>query len=90
MARGGHIHRKNYGFISANGLAPASTISHSLGLHCGNLNSMACGEHTPGTALGGYILEFTYPEGPVPSLVASHGRVSHLRNQRTMAHDELA
>jgi hypothetical protein len=73
MARGGHIHRKNYEFIDANGLAPASTISHSLDLHHGNLNSMAHYEHTPRTALGGYILKFTYPEGPVPSLVAIHG-----------------
>jgi hypothetical protein len=33
MAHGGHIHHENYGFISANGLAPAPAISHSPDLH---------------------------------------------------------
>ena len=60
IARGGHIHRENYGFIGANGPAPVSTISHSLDLHLGNLSSMARGGHTPKTTLGGYIPEFIY------------------------------
>jgi hypothetical protein len=90
MAHGGHIHCENYGLIDTNGLAPASTISHSLDLHLGNLSSVAHDEYTPRTTLGSCIPEFTYPEGPIPLLVASHGQVSHPRNQRTMAHDELA
>ena len=90
MARGGHIHRENYWFIGAKGPALASTISHSPDLHLENLSSVARGGHTVGTALGGCIPEFTNPEGPVPSLVASHGQVSRLRNRRTTAHDELA
>jgi hypothetical protein len=89
MAHGGHIHCENYGLIGANGLAPASAISHSPDLHLGNLSSVAHGGYTPRTALGSYIPKFTYLEGPVPSLVASRGQVSRPRNQRTMAHDEL-
>jgi hypothetical protein len=90
MARGDHIHCENFGFIGANGPAPASAISHSPDLHLGDMSFMACGGHTAGTTLGGCILEHTYPEGPVPLLVAHHGQASHSRDQRTMAHDELA
>jgi hypothetical protein len=90
MARGGHIHRENYGFIGANKPTPTSAISHSPDLHPGNLSSVACGRQTPETTLGGCIPEFTYLEGPVPSLVASRGLVSRPRNQRTTTHDELA
>jgi hypothetical protein len=80
MARGGHIHHENHGFISTNGLAPVSAISHSLDLPLGNLSSVARGAHAPGTGLGGCIPEYTYPEGPVPSLVTSRGQVSCPRN----------
>jgi hypothetical protein len=89
MAHDGHIHRENYGFIGANGLALAPAESHSLDFHLRNLGSMARGIHTLETTLKGCILEFTYLEGPVPSLVAGHDQVSRLRNQRTTAHDEL-
>ena len=90
MAHGGHIHHENYGFIGTNGPAPASTIGHSPDLHLGNLSSMVHNGHTPRTTLRGSILESTYPERLVPSLVASCVQVSHPRNQRTMAHDKLA
>jgi hypothetical protein len=90
MAHGGHIHCENYGFIDANGPASTSTFSHSLGLHLRNLGPVAHGGQTPRTTHGGCISEYTYLEGLVPSLIASHGQVSHLRNQRTTAHDELA
>jgi hypothetical protein len=73
MAHNGHIHSENYRFIGANGLALASTISHNLDLHLGNLGHMAHGGHTPRTALGGCILEYIYLEGSVPSLVTSRG-----------------
>jgi hypothetical protein len=90
MTHSGHTHRENYGFIGANRPAPASVFSRSLGLHLGNLGLVAHGEHTPRTAHGGCIPEYTYPEGPIPSLVTSHGQVSCLRNQRIMARDKLA
>jgi hypothetical protein len=73
MAHNGHIHHENYRFIGANGPALTSTISHNPDLHLGNLGRMAHSGHTPGTTLGGYIPEYTYLEGPVPSLVASRG-----------------
>jgi len=90
MAHGGHIHRENYGFIGSKGPVPASAFSHSPNFHLGNLGPTAHGGHTPRIAHRGCIMEFTYPEAPVPSLIASRGQVSCLRNQRTMAHDELA
>jgi hypothetical protein len=90
MARDDHIHRENYGFIGAKGPAPASAFSHSLDLHLRNLGPVAHGGHTPRTTHRGCIPEYTYQEGVVPSPVASRGQVSHLKNQRTMAHDKLA
>ena len=63
MAHGGHIHRENYGFISAKGPAPVTAINHNLDLHLGNLSSMAHGGHTPEIAPGGCLQEFTDPEG---------------------------
>jgi hypothetical protein len=90
MAHGGYMHHENYEFIGANGPAPASAISHSLDHHLGNLSSVAHGGHTPEIALRGCIPEFTNPKGPLPSLIARCGQVSHPRNQRTMAHGELA
>jgi hypothetical protein len=90
MTHSGHTHRENYGFIGTNRPAPASVFSRSLGLHLRNLGLVAHGEHTPETAHRGRIPEYTYPEGPIPSLVTSHGQVSCLRNQRIMARDKLA
>ena len=51
---------------------------------------MAHGGHTPRTTLGGYSLEFIYPEAPEPSLITSRGQASRLRSQRTMAHNEFS
>ena len=89
MAHGDHIHRENYRFIGANGPVLVSAISHSSDLHLRNLSSMAHGRHTLGTILEGCILEFTYLEGPLPSLIASRGQVFHPRNQRTTTHDRF-
>jgi hypothetical protein len=90
MAYDSHIHHENYRFIDANELAPTPAFSRSSDLPLRNLGPVAHGGHTPKTALGGYIPECTYPERPVPSLVISYGQASRPRNQRTMAHDELA
>jgi hypothetical protein len=73
MAHGGHIHRKNYKFASTNGPTPASAIGHDPDFHLGNLGLAAYGRPTLGTTLGGCISEFTYPEGPTPSLVTGRG-----------------
>jgi hypothetical protein len=77
MARGGHIHHENYGFIGADGLASMPAISHSLDLHVGNMRSVAHGGHTPETAHGGCILEFIYLKGQEPLLVTGCGQVFH-------------
>jgi hypothetical protein len=61
MAHGGHIHRENYGFIGAKGLAPASPFSRSPDLHLANLGHMAHDGHTLGTTHGACILKYTYP-----------------------------
>ena len=90
MAHGGHIHRENYEIIDAKGPAPTSAFSRNPDFHLRSLGLMAHGGHTPRTALGGCIPEFIYLEGPLPSLVPSRGQASRPRNQRTMAHDELA
>ena len=50
---------------------------------------MAHDGHTLRTPLGGCIPEFTYPEGPVPSLIVGHSQASHLGNRRSTAHNEL-
>ena len=89
MAHGGHIYHKNYEFIGAKGPAPMSTFSHGPDLHPRDLDPAVHDGHSLGTALGGYIPEFTYLEGLVPSLIIGHGKVSHLGNQRSMAHNEL-
>ena len=78
MANNGHIHHKNY-----------ELISRGLDLHPRNLDPAVHGGHTFGTTLGGCILEFTYPEGPAPSLITGHGHVSRPRNQRSMARNKL-
>ena len=76
MAHRGHIRRKKYEFISVKGPAPASAYSHGSDLHPRNLDPTAHGGHTLGTPLGGCILEVTYPEGPIHSLIAGCGQVS--------------
>ena len=50
---------------------------------------MEYGGHTLRTVLSCCIPEFTYIWGLVPSLIIGHGQVSHLGNQRPMAHGEL-
>jgi hypothetical protein len=80
MARSGHIHRENNRFIGVKGLAPTSTFSRSLDLHLRNLAPVVHGRHTPRTTLGGYISEYTYLEGTVPSLIVGRGQVSCLVN----------
>ena len=90
MANGGHIHHKNYEPIGAKGPAPASAYSRGSDLHPGNLDPVAHDGHTLRTPLRGYILEFTYLEGLVPSLVVSRSQTSHLGNQRSMARNELS
>ena len=65
MARSGHVHRENYGFIGAKGPAPMSTFIYSPDFHLGNLGPMAHGGHTSGTTHRGRIPEYTYPEGLV-------------------------
>jgi hypothetical protein len=89
MAHDGHIHHKNYEFISAKGLAPMSAFSRGPDLHPRDLNPVAHGGHTLRTALGGCILEFTYLEGPAPSIITGRGHVSCPGNQRSMARNEL-
>jgi hypothetical protein len=75
MARDDHIHHENYEFIGTNRLAPAPTpaIGHRPDNHLGNLRSVVCGGHSPGTALEGCIPKFNCLEGPEPSLVACRG-----------------
>ena len=71
MAHGSHIRRKNYKFISIKGPAPTPTRRYDPSLYHGDLGCVAHGGHPLRTAFGGYILEFTYLEGPVPSLITS-------------------
>ena len=76
MAHGGHIHHENYEFTNVKGPAPTFAYSRGSDLHPRNLDPIAHGGHTLGTPLRGCIPEFTYPEGPVPSLIAGCGQVS--------------
>ena len=80
MAHGGHIHRKNYEFISIKGPAPATAHGYDPNLYHRDPRHVAHSGHTLGTALGGSILEFTYLEGLVPSLTADRGQSSRLGN----------
>ena len=89
MAHGGHIRHKNYEFIGAKGPAPTSAFSRGPDLHSGDLDPTVHGGQTLRTALRVCIPEFTYPEGPVPSLITSRGQVSRLGNQRSTARNEL-
>jgi hypothetical protein len=80
MAYGGHIHLENHGSIGVDGPVPTSTFSHGPDFCSGGLDLAAYDGHILGTTLRGYILEFTYIEGPAPSLTTGHGQASHLRN----------
>jgi hypothetical protein len=62
------------------GPAPASTLSHGLDLHLGNLGPAAYGGRTLETSHGGCILEFTYVGGLGPSLITGHGQAFHLES----------
>ena len=73
MAHCGHIHRKNYEFISIKGPAPATARDYDPNLCHRDLGHVALSGHTLRTASDGSILEFTYLEGPVPSLTVDHG-----------------
>ena len=63
MAHGGHIHHGNPEFIDIKGPAPTSAFGRGLDLHPGDLDPMAYGRHTLGTALRGCMPEFTYMQG---------------------------
>jgi hypothetical protein len=80
MALGGHIRRKNYEFTSIKG--PALTTAHGYdpNLCHRDPGHVAHNGHTLKTASGGSILEFTYPEGLVPTLTTGRGQASHSRN----------
>ena len=89
MANDGHIHHKNYEPVGAKGPAPMSAYSRGSDLHPRNLDPVAHSGHTLGTPLRGCIPEFTYPEGPVPSLIAGRAQVSRPGNQRSTARNKL-
>ena len=80
MAHSSHIHRKNYEFISIKGPTPVTARGYDPNLCHRDLGHVARSGHTLGTTFGGSILEFTYPEGPVPSLTIDHGQSSRLGN----------
>jgi len=80
MAHGGHILHENHEFTGVEGPVPTFTFSHGPDLHPRDLDPVAYGGHTIGTALCGSILEFTYIGGPVPSIITSHGQVFYLGN----------
>ena len=71
---------KNYEFIGVKGPVPASAFSRDPDLDPRDLDPTVHGGHTLRTALGGSILEFTYPEGPVPSLITGHGQDFRIGN----------
>ena len=73
MAHGGHICRKNYEFTSIKGPVAVTAYGYDPNLCHRDLRHVAHNGHTLETALGGCILEFTYLEGPIRSLIA--GRV---------------
>ena len=73
MAHGSHICCENHEFIGVKGPAPSPAFSRGSDLHPRDLDTAVHGGHTPGTALRGYILEFTYTEGLVPSLITGCG-----------------
>jgi hypothetical protein len=90
MALRGHINCKNYEFTSIKGPAPVTAHGYDPNLYHRDFGHVARSRHTLETISDGSILEFTYLEGPVPSLTADHGQASYSGSQRTMAHNELA
>ena len=90
MALGGHIRRKNYKFTSIKGSAPASACGYDPNLYHRDPGHVAHSGHTLRTASDGSILEFTYPEGPVPSLTIGRGQASRSGNQRSTARNKLS
>ena len=88
MAHGGHIHRKNYEFISIKGLAPTSARGYDPNLCHGDLGHVAHNGHTLRTTSDGSNLEFIYLEGPAPSLTTSHSQASRPGNQRPTARNK--
>ena len=90
MASTSHILLGNHAVNHTKELTPVSALGHGPDPHLRNLGPVAYDGRTLETTCGGCILEYTYLEGLVPSLVATHGQVSRLRNQRTMAHDKLS
>jgi hypothetical protein len=89
MAHSSHIRHKNYEFTDVGGLAPAFAFSCGPDLLIRDLDPMVYGEYTLRITLSGSILEFTYVEGPVPSLITSHGQIFHPGSQRPTEHGEL-
>jgi hypothetical protein len=89
MAHGGHIHRKNYELISIKGPAPAFARGYNPNLCHGDPRHVARSGLTLGTTSDGSILEFTYLEAPVPSLIADRDQASHLGNQRSTARNKF-
>ena len=73
MAHGGHICRKNYEFTSIKGPTPMTAHGYDPNLCHRYLGHVAHSEHTLGTTSDGTFLEFTYLEGPVPSLTNGRG-----------------
>ena len=90
MVHDGHICRKNYEFISIKGPTPATARGYDPNLYHRDLGHVARNGHTLGTASDGSILEFTYPEGPVPSLTIGRGQASRSGNQRSTARNKLS
>ena len=89
MAHGGHIRCKNYEFIYIKGPEPASAHGYDPNLHNGDPGHEGRSEHTLKTTSEGSILEFTYPEGPIPSPTSGRDQASCLGNQRSMARNQL-
>ena len=90
MALDGHIRRKNYEFIGIKGPAPATAHGYNPNLRHRDTGHVAHSGHTLRTTSSDSILEFTYPEGPVPSLTASRAQASRSGNQRFATHNKLA
>ena len=84
MAHDGHIHRRNYEFTSIKGPAPVTARGYDPNLCHIDSGHVARNGHTLGTASDGSILEFTYPEGPVPSLTEE--TLSYIASQSSCPH----
>ena len=80
MAHGGHICRQNYEFTSIKGPASVTARGYDPNLYHRDPRHVTHSGHTRGTASGGSILEFTYPEGPLPLLSTRHNQASRPGN----------